>query len=123
MYIKDDYVPFETAMLMDKHGYESLSDIAYDKDGEMFNALNEPFRDVECYTPTIANALKWLREAHGLYADVFIIDYAPEPWIANIHKYNDEIEMVTVYHHSGKFFKTYEDAANYIIGVCLEKYL
>jgi len=121
--IADDYVPFETAKLMKEHGFNSVSDIVYNSDGYIFNMVCEPFVNYECYAPTIGMALKWLREVHGLYADVFIVDYAPEPWVGSVHKFNDEIEIVSVYRNGGEFFSTYEDAANHIINVCLEKFL
>lgn len=72
MIVTNDYVPFETAKLMKAHGFNSPSDIVYNADGYLFDMLTEPFTNYECCAPTIANALKWLREAHGLYADVFI---------------------------------------------------
>lgn len=119
----NDYVPFDTANLMKKHGFCTPSDIVYNEDGCLFNMLVEPFTNYKCYAPTIETALKWLREVHGLYADVFIVDYAPEPWAFSIHRLNDELEMVSVYRNSGDFFATFEDAANSVIKVCLEKFL
>jgi hypothetical protein len=119
----EDFVPFETAVLMREKGFDTPCDEVYDSDGNLFNIMNKPLDDYEYCAPTLAVALKWLRETHGLYADVFVIDYAPEPWVANIHRYNDEIELVSVYRHNGEFFRTYEDAANFIIKVCLEKFL
>ena len=126
----DEYVPFETAELLKKHGFPQdyyCYPVYYmngDKPKLAFEGDDDfPYSQNECVAPTIATALKWLRETHGLYADVFIIDYAPEPWVANIHKYNNELEMVSIYRNSGDFFATFEGAAHHIIRVCLEKFL
>jgi hypothetical protein len=124
--ITEDYVSFETAKLLKEKGfnegcrshYGTAGSFSYEKyevessECEMHNAI---------LAPTLQMAMKWLREVHKLYVDVYIvknydnktIEYCITIEDLNFPGSDDGIDCCNKY-------KTYEQACEEAIKYCLE---
>lgn len=64
--VKEDYVSFETALLLKKKGFEQVGcQKQYNTQGDLCVGY--------CYgpvAPTLQMAMKWLREVHNIYTEI-----------------------------------------------------
>lgn len=123
--VKEDYVSFETSKLLKEKGFD-LSKFygkwAIDYDNIPHNENNTEGEIIitEWHYPliTIQMAMKWLREVHKLFIDIFPCD-KPNNFLFNIYKIHDTcIEVIDneeIFHYN-----TYEEACEATIRYCLE---
>ena len=127
MEIKEDYVSFETAILLKQKGFavpvrtfynpkyrgEKVSDgtalINYNADPEDGSVL--------CSAPTLQMAMKWLRKVHGLFINLFIYEYGEGKVAFEIEKIPSAETVKEDYEYA-----TYEEAAEAAIKYCLTKF-
>ena len=110
--ITEDYVSFETALLLKKKGFEQVGcEKQYNTEGYLCVGY--------CYgpvAPTLQMAMKWLREVHNLYIDIRI----------NINNSLYSFKIYSVGIGGARAFteyriKSYESACEEAIKYCLEK--
>lgn len=124
--ITEDYVSFETANLLKEKGFNEKTHRCYNlctKEHELSDiddiALNNwELADDGVSAPTLQMTMKWLREVHKLFIDIFPWD-KPNNFLYNIYKIHDTcLEVVDneeIFHYN-----TYEEAAEAVIKHCLE---
>jgi len=131
--ITEDYVSFETALLLKEKGFEQFGcHKQYNTQGDLCSGY--------CYgpvAPTLQMAMKWLREKYNLYIEVNLTFsenpeiYHPRYYVyvletksgnSLIHKAATIEELNPLAHKNGfpKNFNTYEEACEVAIKYCLE---
>lgn len=132
--ITEDYVSFETAKLLKENGFggECMSMYLTPKPHSGMGNPNEAKiaphgRDshyydgylYQCEAPTLQMAMKWLREEHKLYINI---------WADPKDAENDNFDIIfraQVYNGTSNYgtyeFSTYEHACDASIKYCLEK--
>lgn len=145
--IEEDFVSFKTAILLKEHGFNEKCNYVYDHDGTMVAAQNfmEGESSVDCddidsvakydgwitYTqgeyaylcPTIARAMKWLREVHNIIINVWFSEDEYEGdcgWSSCCHPHISKNEPFIIV---GDAYSSYELAAEEAIKYCLENYV
>ena len=78
--IQEAYVSFETAKLLKEKGFDEECWYWYEEDG-YFNASNDDYgfqsnsdhisNDFICSAPTLQMALRWLREVHHIFIEIW----------------------------------------------------
>lgn len=113
--ITEDYVSFETAKLLKEKGFDWDCQYCYiDEDGSEKEQLEVPTGyDAEIDSPTLQMAMKWLREVHNLFIEIYV-DTADMYYDASIYGLNNERKKKV------KEFPTYEQATEAAIKYCLE---
>ena len=115
--LKEDYVSFETALLLKAKGFNERCGIPHVDDEQR----------LVCYIPTYQTAMRWLRKEHNIHVEVRITNHSLSMsydvpryyWIlldAEKVKWMDESTA-----HESKSFKTYEEACEEGIKYCLQK--
>ena len=116
--ICEDYVSFETAKLLKEKGFDEECSFAFYKDGRIVDRYDSEFSYNYYDRPTLQMAIKWLREVHRLFINIFLCD-KPNNFEYNIYKIHDTyLEVVDneeIFHYN-----TYEEAAEAVIKHCLE---
>ena len=128
--ITEDYVSFETAKLLKEMGFdeEVLTYYIYDTESKSYefrfddrwdNPNNFPGDCVSA--PTLQMAMKWLREAHKIHIQI---------WILEENGYWFDIEKILNARYKHKslystglediYFNSYEEACEAAIKYCLE---
>lgn len=118
--VEEAYVSFETAKLLKKKGF--MEDVivkffasGYDSKGNILDIRDTELKDYP--RPTHQMAMKWLRDVHRLYIEVYAnkahnskdIIFCPQVWDKNFHSiWRDGC------------FTTYEQACETAIKYCLE---
>ena len=119
--ITEDYVSFETAKLLKEKGFDEKCQAMYDKDGHFvpFNFKLLTKADKRLFVadaPTLQMAMKWLREIHNLYINIFVT------WKDKIPHYQWSIDNLitqdTIY--DTPCLEKYEQACEEAIKYCLE---
>lgn len=124
--ITEDYVSYETAQLLKSKGFDELCYACYEYfrsgvtmySGWLFEYKGEPVHNtndrVKC--PTLQMSMKWLREAHNLYINIFVT------WKNKIPHYQWSIDNLitqdTIY--ETPCLEKYEQACEAAILYCLE---
>ena len=111
--IKEDYVSFETALLLKEKGFEQIGcQKQYNTQGDLCVGY--------CYgpvAPTQQMAMRWLREVHNIHIDICSI-YDTNRWLYQVfvitprtarNSYVDKI-----------LYTSYEEAVESAIKYCLE---
>lgn len=134
--ITEDYVSFETAKLLKEKGFDGFCHRYYrcdkediDGNGKMFmfasdlngfcyvtNSLLNYYGDEHeenILAPTLQMAMKWLREVHNLFIEIYG-DTADIYYDASIYGLNNERKKKV------KDFSSYEEACEAGIKYCLE---
>ena len=118
--IKEDYVSFETAKLLKEKGFDEPCYDFYDFDGIQHHCgTREPVISdgtVSIAAPSLALAMKWLREVHHLTIDVFHF----RDWKVNIKTIPDDYFKADYSYPELKPTETYEEACEDGIKYCLE---
>lgn len=126
--ITEDYVSFETAKLLKEKGFNEPIEMLIREDGTRYHAdtnsvsrkrhimlrnseINMYSTDLSC--PTLQMAMKWLREVHNLFIEIYF-DTADMYCDASIYGLNNERKKKI------KEFPTYEEACETAIKYCLE---
>ena len=69
--IKEDYVNFEVAVLLNERGFDVPEYIVghiYTENGNIQNVGSIEYNNADCITaPTLQMAMKWLREKHNIF--------------------------------------------------------
>ena len=121
--IEEDYVSFETAKLLKEKGFpQSTFRCHYIIDGNVHYKSFENrcgFGDYDIIAPTLAVAMKWLREVHNINIDVVPI------W--NQKRFEYQIFVVTPENArhcyvDDKLYLGYEEACEAAIKYCLENF-
>lgn len=68
--ITEDYVNFETAKLLKEKRFDIPCDYAYNNKAGHFEVDRSNFDEVYCFRPSLAMAMKWLREVHHIYIEI-----------------------------------------------------
>ena len=128
--ITEDYVSFETAKLLKKKGFKGLCNAYYDcfttdnfhssSEPTDFNSIDTKIRNIVS-APTLQMAMKWLREVHKLYVEVYIVknynnktvEYCITIEDLNFPGSDDGFEI-------GPSHKSYEEACEAAIKYCLK---
>ena len=125
--ITEDYVSFETAKLLKEKGFDENCSRSYVKDklavSQGFNNSyyttmysDDSYRPISA--PTLQMAMKWLREVHNLYINIWA---DPKDFENNNF---DIIFRAHVYDGTSNYgtyeFSTYEEASEAAIKYCLE---
>lgn len=126
--VTEDYVSFEVAKLLKEKGFQAKCTACYSSDPShtfelisgRINYCNPRFRKYKSIppynAPTIQMALKWLREVHNLYINIFVT------WKDKISHYQWSIDNLitqdTIY--DTPCLEKYEEACNTAIKHCLE---
>ena len=130
--IKEDYVSFETAKLLKEKGFDESISMVYMSYGDLcklhrYDSIrNSNYNDItknyfECTAPTLQMAMKWLREVHKLYVDVYIVknysnktvEYCITIEDLNVPSSDDGFDI-------RPFHESYEEAAESAIKYCLD---
>ena len=123
--ITEDYVSFETAKLLKEKGFDvskidAYFPFVYYSNGKMyFYNDDEPL--FVCEAVTIQMAMKWLREVHNLFLQIWIL--TDEGYWFNIERLEDgHFNHKSVYSTGLQdiYFPTYEEACEAAIKYCLE---
>ena len=130
----EDYTSFEIAKLLKEKGFDEPCNAVYRKTLKDNKFIDEPdfytttwvksnseliesgFKDIVfCSAPSLALAMKWLREVHKLAINIeFQIDFPTWKWrIYHIEPSEDK-------HTNFKHYDTYEEACEAAIKYCLE---
>ncbi len=123
--ITEDYVSFETAKFLKEKGFDEPCHALYHNgDDKIFFGLDvdsyhNTNLNVDCYAcPTLQMAMKWLREVHKLYINIWA-----DPKDAENNNF-DIIFRVQVYNGPSNYgtyeFSTYEESCEAAIRYCLE---
>ena len=128
--ITEDYVSLEVAKLLKEKGFDEMCEYVYrNPDENMIYVLQKFFKPIknselidEVYTaPTLAVAIKWLREVHNYHIsiclDSYVEPYNNEYYIV-IRRRKDKFEEISPCEKV--FFNTYEEATEVAIKYCLE---
>lgn len=117
--IKEDYVSFEVAKLLKEKGFAEKTFTYFDNEllcnGGWFEWNNSPMGQISA--PTLQMAMKWLREVHKIFIEVYAdkaynakdIIFNPEVWDKNLNSI-----------WRAGCFTTYEQACEVAIKYCLE---
>ena len=128
--ITEDYVSFETAKLLKEKGFDCACKAWYSEytsqfGGEKYtsiefdnhNKFNENYKFI-CSAPTLQMVMKWLREVHKLYINI---------WADPKDVENNDFDIIfraQVYNGPSNYgtyeFSTYEEACEAAIKYCLE---
>ncbi len=118
--MKIEFVTYQIALKLKEKGFPQVKDNAlamYNEDGEWFSlATNldkdeysfEDFDDRDCVCPTIAQALKWLREEKHLEANG-CYDNDEQGWLGYVCEMN--VQDLYAFHILKEHHKLYEEAA------------
>ena len=124
--VTEDYVSFETALLLKEKGFDGECDL-FGRTDESGRIIHEASKiaysqgiDDECVIlPTLQMAMKWLREVHNLFIQTEITSWPRKGFFVKIYlykkQYNDFEEVSYV-----KYEKSYEQACEASIKYCLE---
>lgn len=116
--IEEDYVSFEVAKLLKENGFNEPCRASYFKKqiNYSFTITNNVLNKLSYAAPTLQMALKWLREVHNLYINIFVT------WKDKIPHYQWSIDNLitqdTIY--DTPCLEKYEEACNAAIKHCLE---
>ena len=106
--MKDDFVPFELAKKMRKEGFLYDTYLIYFEDGSLgvYTGIEDIIRSSVIPRPTIALAMKWLREEKKIYVQ---IEIHGKGYVCALYgrKYDDSY-LIREFHSN---FNTYEEAA------------
>lgn len=126
--ITEDYISFEVAKLLKEKGFDvetrGYYPIKGDATGRLFanssSEYNHNHSQVQISAPTLQMAMKWLREARGIF---ILIEYDPPVFSADIYSMNDVDEHGGARRVSPTFanHKSYEEACEAGVKYCLEK--
>lgn len=120
--IAEDYVSFEIAKLLKEKGFDEGCIYVYRHDGseDIWDADKE---DIACQKPTLAMAMKWLRDVHNL---IISVEFTIHGWLCDITKiFRDSNGFIVNINHgigddSLPYCDEYEDACEVAIKYCLE---
>lgn len=120
--MKEAYVSLEVAKLLKEKGFEVITYMVYDNQGN-FDYQNCVCCNVDrmpcLYAPTHQMAMAWLREKK--YISIVIDDEIPLSYKYIIKKYNiTELYKVEVLKLDSLPFAKYEDAVEAALKYCLE---
>lgn len=128
--ITEDYVSFETAKLLKKKGFDVWGDGSFNSGIEVFAEYSPSGTFNKCITskphqkaypaPTLQMAMKWLREVHNLFIQVWII--SEQGYWFNIDKLSDNYNHKDLYSTGLEdiYYPTYEETVEAAIKYCLE---
>lgn len=114
--ITEDFANFEISKLLKQKGFDIICDYAYNNKGGYFEVDRSNFDEVYCFRPSLALAMKWLREVHSIFICILFLE--------DNGKYGFTIENTI----SRKFiitskndeYPTYEQTCEAAIKYCLE---
>lgn len=124
--IREDYCDFETSRLLKEKGFNEAVLFTINEEGfqqypknlEFEYLHNSEIPDDEYACPTLQMAMKWLREMHRLYINIWA-----DPKDVESNDF-DIIFRAQVYNGTSNYgtheFSTYEEAAEAAIKYCLE---
>lgn len=130
--ITDEIVDFKTAELLRAKGFDLACDLVYDlvrphscidnKVYDNFGIKNHNKSTQLVSAPLLSRAMKWLREAHGLFIEVHIVEHSTaymdnKYYFYRLYKDRRPLKPVDT------MFLTYEDACRDVITNCLENYI
>jgi len=129
--IKEDYVSFEVAKLLNEKGFDvetrGYYPIKGDATGRLFanssSEYNHNHSQIQISAPTLQMAMKWLREVHNYYIQVMLDSWAcgdHSGYYVVIQKTNSDFEMMLSDALDEVFYKTPEEALEAAIKYCLE---
>ena len=115
--IKEDYVSFEVAKLLEEKGYEGDFDGYYNNAGYEISRPNPNLKNYHYYKrPSLYCAMKWLRVNYNIHIET---RYFPMP---NIYRYviiHSPTTIENIDSHP-QYFNSYEEACEEAIKCCLE---
>ena len=122
--ITEDYVSFETAKLLKEKGFDSECHSHYypchRPDGSVQYHIAEIYslKSLKDFylAPTLQMAMKWLREVHNLFVDIYYDYDFREGYKFSIHKLTKGTTLET----NNENYSTYEQACDKAIKYCLE---
>ena len=124
--ITEDYVSFEIAKLLKEKGFDEICFTWYTGKGKFKQGKNtyddyhmNHFQDMDvakCSAPTLQMAMKWLREVHNLFVDIYYDYDFREGYKFSIHKLTKGTTLET----NNENYSTYEQACDKAIKYCLE---
>ena len=124
--ITEDYVSFEIAKLLKEKGFDVYGDGSFGSEIKIWMEYS-PFgkiKDVSSSRPSIKSypaptlqmAMKWLREVHNLFVDIYYDYDFREGYKFSIHKLTKGTTLET----NNENYSTYEQACDKAIKYCLE---
>lgn len=127
-----DFVKFQTAKVLRKHGFNENCFACYDiynpkcteQNGDVllnygyirFNETDDMYA-----APTLIMAMRWLRRTHNIWLNVYLCQ-EKAVWRYNINKYHKHEKRFDTT-ESKNVFDTWEEAADYGIKECVKKFL
>ncbi len=121
--ITEDYVSFETAKLLKEKGFpQSTFRCHYIIDGNSHYKKFENrcgFGDYDIIAPTLAVAMKWMREVHGLFISIGNDDLDYGWQIFDIKNRTKDLDPTCLTDSYAAYIK-YEAACEAAIKYCLE---
>jgi hypothetical protein len=122
--ITEDYVSFETAKLLKEKGFNERCKAFRSPSGKLFYSSNyiKNFEEKKTIggavtAPTLAVAMKWLREEHNIFISIIYEKY-DEVFIADVKSPVSGIDCWVDNKHNCWF--KYEEAAEEAIKFCLK---
>ena len=127
--LKEVFVSLETAKLLKEKGFDVVTDFVYFESGDVFPNFFTRSGKVYYPRPTLALAMRWLREVHNYVINIGLDSYVkgcdPMGYYVYINRYNDPFEehcpQMTA--DDKVFFKTYEEAAEIAVNYVLRTYI
>lgn len=127
--VTEDYVSFETAKLLKYRGADFTTDNVYTSIGRPWEVAMCKFNYAEYQVngyvkrPSLAMAMKWLREVHHLYIQVMLDSWAcggHMGYYVVIQNTTSDFEMMLASALDIVFYGTYEEACEAAIKYCME---
>jgi len=123
--IEEDYVSFEAAKLLKEKGFpQSAFRCHYIIDGNSHYKSFENrcgFGDYDIIAPTLAMAMKWLREVHNIYIDINTNwAFKDDGFIVVGYMFNTH-STINSWYQDLVNYPTYEKACEAAVLYCLEK--
>lgn len=119
--ITEDYVSFEVAKLLKEKGFDEDCYTFYEYDSkELYREERIPCcnsRSDDYAAPTLQMAMKWLREVHNIFIEVYKAKVGYICWIVDIPS-NDGIKDLE---NDENNYTTYEDAIEVALKYVLKK--
>jgi len=120
----EDYCSYEIAKLLKEKGFDGVCDYAYSNKGNWFEIDRSNFDEVYCLRPTLQMAMRWLRDMHKLYIEIWpTYDMDTEEHTGWEITVSDLSDFGGAYLGDAGSYKTYEEAVEVALKTSLENFV
>lgn len=136
--ITEDYVSFEVAKLLKEKGFNEEIETLISPDGKIYHCdersvFKIPHKTIknsdiniyidDCSCPTIQMTMKWLREVHNIFIDIYTL--SPLVYIYRVCLISDTTGYLYEDYacEEGERFMSYKEAVEFALDYCLNNIL